>query len=123
MLPSLHATLFAVFWHPVRRLQESVVHGLPSLQFGPIPPTQTPPTHASPIVHWLPSLQPPRFGVYTQPDCGLHASSVHTLPSLQDTGPPAPQLPPAQVSPEVQALPSEHGAEFGAFLQPEVVSH
>jgi hypothetical protein len=47
---------------------------------------------------------------------------VHGLLSLQfGAGPPL-QVPPPQASPEVQALPSLHGAVFGALMQPEFTS-
>jgi hypothetical protein len=42
---------------PVAGLQLSVVHGLPSLQFGAEPPWQVPPPHTSFVVHAFPSLQ------------------------------------------------------------------
>ena len=47
-----------------------------------------------------------------------HASSVHGLPSLQDTAPPALQLPAAQASPTVQTLLSLHGTVFCLLAQP-----
>ena len=40
--PSLHGALLLTCVHPVATVQESVVHGLPSSQFGPEPPTHTP---------------------------------------------------------------------------------
>jgi len=40
----------------------------------------------------------------------LQLSVVQMLPSLQTTAVPAWQVPPLQVSPVVQALPSLHGA-------------
>ena len=49
---------------------------------------------------------------------GLHVSVVHTLLSLQTTAVPGWQLPPPQVSPVVQALPSLHGAVLFVCWQP-----
>jgi len=57
-LPSLHVALLLVFTQPEAALQESLVHGLLSLQFRDGPLTQTPLEHASPIVQALPSSQP-----------------------------------------------------------------
>ena len=42
--------------------------------------------------------------VNTQPDDGLHESSVQTLLSIQTTGEPDVPTPPMQASPDVQAL-------------------
>lgn len=50
--------------------------------------------------------------VKTQPDAGLHVSTVQTFESLQVIGVPT-QLPPVQTSPDVQALPSSHAVPFG----------
>src|SRR5207244_5270938 len=81
-------------------------------------PTHTPPAQVSAVVQALASLQGAVFGVWTQPVAGSHESSVQRFASLQlGAGPPA-QLPLAQVSPVVQALPSVHGAMFGVWTQP-----
>jgi hypothetical protein len=122
-LPSLHATVLLVWVQPVDGLQESSVQGLPSSQFGPAPPTQTPPEHASPVVQALPSSQEAALLAYAQPVAGLQESSVQTLPSLQLVGPPLTQLPPEQASPVVQAFPSLHGAVLFAWEQPVTGLH
>src|SRR3954469_25459401 len=90
---------------PVPGLHPSVVQGLASSQLGAGPPTQTPPAQVSLVVQALPSLQ--GFVVLT---CGqalpaLHSSVVQTLPSSQLGAAPPTQIPPAQVSFVVQALP------------------
>jgi hypothetical protein len=51
---------------------------------------------------------------WTQPVPGLHESSVHGLASLQFGAAPPTQIPPAQVSTAVQALPSLHDAALFA---------
>jgi hypothetical protein len=53
-----------------------------------------------------------------QPDAGVQASSVQTLPSSQLGGAPPAQTPPAQVSLVVQALPSSQGAVLLVCVQP-----
>jgi hypothetical protein len=53
---------------------------------------------------------------------GLHASSVHGLPSLQTTAAPATQLPVLQASPMVQALPSLQPAVLALNWQPSLGS-
>jgi hypothetical protein len=84
------------------------VQPLLSLQFGADPPTHEPPAQVSLVVHAFPSSQGAVLSVWTQPVAGLHESSVQALPSLQlGPGPPT-QVPPAHVSPVVQALPSSH---------------
>jgi hypothetical protein len=60
-------------------------------------------------VQSLPSLHDSVFGVAEQPDAGLQAFVVQTLPSLQVTGLPAVQAPLTQISPAVQAFWSSHG--------------
>jgi hypothetical protein len=79
---------------------------------------QTPPLQTSPVVHRLPSLQGLELATCWQPDAELQLSSVHTFPSSQLAGPPGTQLPPAQVSPIVQASPSVQGWELLVLAQP-----
>ena len=63
----------------------------------------------SPVVQALLSSQAAVLFVKTHPVAGAHVSVVQTLPSLQTSVPaPAWQLPPAQTSPVVHALPSLH---------------
>src|SRR5262249_55233822 len=58
----------------------------------------------------------------TQPVAGLQLSVVQTLLSLQTIGVPL-QVPPPQVSPEVQALPSSHEFVLLVWTQPVCGSH
>jgi hypothetical protein len=81
------------------------VQALPSSQAIAVPP-HAPPPQTSPDVHAFPSSQAIVLFVKTHPVAGLHASSVHTLPSSQTTGVPGWQAPPPQISPTVQASPS-----------------
>ena len=116
------AVLF-VWTQPVDGLHESFVQTLPSLQFSAGPPTQVPPLHVSAVVQALPSLQDAVLFVLTQPVAGLHESSVQTLPSLQFGAGPPTQVPPAQVSAVVQALPSLQDAVLFAWTQPVAGLH
>jgi hypothetical protein len=62
--------------------------------------------------------------VKTQPPAGLHVSVVQGLLSLQTSGAePGWQLPPAQVSPVVQALPSSQAIVLLVNTQPTAGSH
>jgi hypothetical protein len=58
--------------------------------------------------------------VYTQPVAGLHESVVQTLLSLQVTAAPAWHVPPPQLSPIVQALPSSHALVLFVWTHPVV---
>jgi hypothetical protein len=109
-LASSQGAELLVYVQPVAGEQPSVVHTLPSSQFGPAPPTQVPPEQASPVVQALPSSQAVVLFAWVQPVAGLQASSVQTLPSSQFGGGPPAQAPPLHVSLVVQALPSLHGA-------------
>jgi hypothetical protein len=53
--PSLQATVLFVCTQPVAGLQESSVQPFPSSHASDGPPTHAPLTHASPVVHALPS--------------------------------------------------------------------
>src|SRR5439155_949837 len=81
-------------------------------------------THVSLCVHALPSLhEAPVFGVCVHPCCGSQPSFVQASPSSQLTGEPV-QMPAAQVSSWVHALPSLHAAPvFGACWHPCCASH
>jgi len=68
--------------HPVAGSQLSSVQGLASSQFlGPPGRHEPAPSHASPRVHALPSLQVIVLGGFKQPVTASQASSVHGLPS------------------------------------------
>ena len=86
-----------------------------------VPEAHTPPLHASPTVHALPSSQVAVLLTCVQPVATLHASFVHALPSLQDTvgsiAVPL-QAPAAHASLLVHALPSSQASVFGAYRQP-----
>jgi hypothetical protein len=65
----------------------------------------------SALVQASPSSQPAPFVTAWLAHCpvpGSHVSFVHTLPSPQSFGVPGAQVPPWQLSPVVQALPSSH---------------
>jgi hypothetical protein len=118
-LPSSQAAVLLLCRQPTMKSQESSVHTLPSSQLGGAPPTQIPPEQVSLVVHALPSLQGAVLLTCVQPEAGLQASSVHTLPSLQLGGAPPTQMPPAQVSLVVQALPSLHESVLLVCVQPD----
>ena len=71
------------------------------------PPVHTPPEHASPLVHGLPSSQLAVLLLWVQPSAVLQASLVHPLLSVQTTATlmavPL-QAPAPQTSPLVHAL-------------------
>jgi hypothetical protein len=95
---------------PDAGLQESSVQMFPSLQLSGGPPTHAPPEHVSAVVQASPSLHGSLLLTYTQPDEGLHESSVQTLASSQFSGAPPAHTPPEQISFVVQASPSLHGS-------------
>ena len=109
-LPSSQDAVLFAYTQPVAGLHESSVHGFESLQTTGVPGLHTPPPQTSPVVQALPSSQDAALLTYTQPEAGLHESSVHGFESLQTTGAPGTQAPPAHASPVVQALPSSHDA-------------
>jgi hypothetical protein len=110
--------VFGALTHPLAGLHESSVQTLLSSQFGAAPPTHCPPEHVSPVVQAFPSSHGSPFGALTHPLAGLHESSVQTLLSLQFGAAPPTHDPLAHVSLVVQALPSSHGAVFGAKTHP-----
>jgi hypothetical protein len=85
----------AVFTQPVAGLQESVVHGFPSLQFGAVPAVQLPDWQVSSPLQALPSEHeaPLATGVTWQPVTALHVSVVQGFESLQLSAVPAVQVP------------------------------
>ena len=112
--PSLQGAALFVWTQPTAGSQLSSVQAFPSSQFGPGPPTQTPPLQASSVVQASPSLQGTVLFPWTQPVAGSQPSFVHRFPSSQLRTAPLTQLPPEQVSPVVQASPSLHGAVLSA---------
>jgi len=115
-LPSLHDTVLFVCVQPVAGLQPSVVHTLPSSQFGAAPPTQTPPLQVSLVVQALPSLHGAVLFecVQTPP---LHTSSVQTLPSVAHGAVLFVWVQPETVqTSSVQPLPSLQFALFRAYV-------
>lgn len=105
-LPSSHTPVRALNTQPFCASQPSTVQGLPSLHVALEPAVHLPPWQLSPWVHALPSLQGAATLPWMQPDLGSQLSVVHGLASSQPRGPPGWQLPAAQLSPLVQALPS-----------------
>jgi hypothetical protein len=71
----------------------------------------------------LPSSQAATLSVKTQPDAGSQLSVVHSLLSLQTRAAPPWHVPPPQVSPVVQALPSSQAAVLFVKTQPRTGSH
>src|SRR5262245_18947083 len=60
------------------------------------------------------------MGCTTQPTAGSQTFAKHSLEAPQFLGEPPPQLPPEQLSPMVQALPSSQGPLVGACAQAPV---
>ena len=117
-LPSEHVAVVFACVHPLVGSHESAVHALLSSQFGAAPGTHWPLTHVSPTVHALLSLQLLPLTLNTQPSSGSHVSIEHGLPSSQGSFAPGTHAPLAQVSPVVQALPSEQGNALFVLTQP-----
>jgi hypothetical protein len=115
--PSLQAVPFATgaVRQPSAASQESVVHGLPSLQTSAVPAAQEPAWHVSAPLHALPSLHAVPFatGAVTQPVAASQESVVHGLPSLQTSAVPCEQKPDWQVSAPLHALPSLQAVPLG----------
>ena len=103
--------------------QRSVVHGLPSSQFGPPVPLHTPAWQKSVVVHGLPSLHT-FVSLFTcaQPVLASQESLVHALLSSQLTAVPV-QLPPEHVSLVVHTEPSSHASLLFTPMQPCSASH
>ena len=99
----------AVWTQPSAGSHESVVHTLLSLQLRGGPGLHVPPPQTSRPLHTVPSSHGLVLLTCWQPLTASHESVVHTLLSLQSSGAPPTQVPVAQVSPAVQALPSWHG--------------
>ena len=120
LLPSSQALVLASNLHPMAAAQLSVVHALLSLHTGADPPTQPPPEQVSPVVQRLLSLHGELLLTVLQPPAGSQLSVVHSLPSSQPTVTGPAQLPPLQMSPDVQALLSLHTALLLALTQAPV---
>jgi hypothetical protein len=116
--PSSQENVLFVCVHPVAGAQASSVQTLLSLQFGAAPPTHVPPEHLSVVVQAFPSSQEAVLFACVQPVAGEHESFVQTLLSLQFGAAPPTQVPPAQVSPVVQAFPSSQAMPLLACAQP-----
>src|SRR5437899_2661924 len=116
-LPSLHGSVLGSCRQPLAGSQESVVQGFPSLQLRGAPP-HVPLLHVSDVVHALPSSHGALLFAWTHPLAGSQESVVQGLPSSQIGGAPPAQVPPLQVSPVVQALPSSHEALLLAWTHP-----
>jgi hypothetical protein len=121
--PSSQDAVLFVCTHPDAGSHESSVQGFASSQSSAAPPTQVPPPQVSFVVQALPSSHAAVLLKCTQPVAGLQVSSVQPLPSSQlGAGPPW-QLPPPQVSPVVQALPSSQAAVLSVWTQPVAGLH
>ena len=104
-LPSLQlSVLLAKTQAPVAALQESVVHGLPSLQTATGPGLHAPVAQLSPTVQALPSVHGDVLLLCWQPKVALQESLVHGLLSSQFKLVPALQTPAAQTSGAVHTL-------------------
>ena len=120
-LPSSHEAVLLVCTQPDGRDRTSRrCTGCRRCSCAASPPTQVPPAHVSSVVQASPSSHEAVLLVCTQPDAGLHESSVHALSSLQLRAVPPTQVPPSHVSSVVQALPSLHEAVLLVCTQPVV---
>ncbi len=118
-LPSLQGAVLLALTQPVAMLQLSEVHRLLSLQSMVAPEWQLPPAQTSPLVQALLSSQAMVKLLCTQPALVSHESVVHGLLSSQ-LGADAPgwQALAEQMSPSVQALPSEQLLLLGVNAHP-----
>jgi hypothetical protein len=117
-LPSLHGAVLKACTQPASGEHESLVHGSSSLQDRTPEPMHARSTQMSRSVQALPSSQGAVVGMFVQPSPGTQPSMVHWLPSSQ-LGPPEPaQVPDAQVSFVVQALPSSQDCVLFVWTQP-----
>ncbi len=120
---SLHERVLFAFTQPVAGLHESVVHTLPSLQFGAAPPTHTPAEQASFVVHAFPSLHDPATFTCLQPVAGTQESVVQTFASSQFAAAPPTHAPFEQASFVVHAFASLHETVLFACTQPVAGEH
>ena len=122
-LPSSQAFALLVKTQPVAGLQLSVVQRLLSLQTTAEPAWHVPPPQTSPVVQAFPSSQAFALLVKTQPVASVQVSVVHGLLSLQMRPTPGWQVPPPQVSPVVQGLPSSQANVLFVKTQPVAGLH
>jgi hypothetical protein len=91
-------------------------HGSDAVHVTAAPLAQTPPTHVSPVVHALLSVQTVPFalaGFEHCPETGSHVPAAwHGSDAVHVTAAPLAQTPPTHVSPFVHALPSVHTVPF-----------
>jgi hypothetical protein len=117
-LPSSQDAVLFTWTQPDAGLHESSVQPFESSQLGEGPPTQAPAVQVSLVVQALLSEQGSVLSTWTQPIAGLHESSVQPFESLQFGAAPPTQVPAAQVSLVVQALPSSHETLLLVWTQP-----
>ena len=121
--PSLHGLPFfaSVCWQPAALVQVSMVQACPSSQLFLTPALHTPVLQTSTPLQTSPSEHVVPFSaLFAQPVLLSQLSAVQGLPSPHASALPAAQLPAAQWSPAVQALPSVHVVPLsGLWLQPD----
>lgn len=117
-LPSVQALSRSWNTHPCWGSQKSTVHALSSAQPVTSPGMHTEPTHTSPAVQALASLQTLAPGTITQPKVESHTWLVHSLALAQSTATPAWHAPPEHRSPLVQEFRSSHACALLADWQP-----
>jgi len=120
-LLSLHAWVLFALTQPVAVEHESVVQLLASSQPSAVPPHK-PFVQTSLPVQALPSSHAAVLFACLQPLPTLQESTVHALLSSQFVMAPPVQVPVAQVSPVVHALPSSQAALLAACAQPVLLS-
>ncbi len=101
---------------------ESVVQALPSSQLRVPVGLHRPAAQMSPVVHASPSLQVAVLAVWVQPLLASQPSLVHGFLSSQLGAAPPLQMPAAQMSPVVQALPSSQVMVTLLCTQPVTLS-
>jgi hypothetical protein len=107
--PSLQGAVLGALVHaPVCGLQLSVVQTFESSHVFDVP-EQTPPAHWSAKVHALPSSQLRVLFTWPQPVAGTQTAVVQGFASSGQAVTEPKHRPPVQVSPVVQASPSEQG--------------
>jgi len=120
--PSVQAPSAWLCAQPVLASQLSVVQALLSPQSMAAPDVHTAFAHASPLVQSFPSSHAPVAAACVHPAVALQPSVVQGFPSSQFAVAPGMQAPPAQASPAVHALPSEHAPVKFVTVHPELES-